>query len=239
MRKYFPAGLFVLLVFLVSGCAEQSPDSPKSETPKDVRTVDAGQILYTLPTICEKLPPLEKTDQLPKDAIRMHEDYWRQIEIVPIAYRSQVEEQLKSFIAFRDAHKKGEGYTEIFLRKNVYPTLQNQWISLTNLGARSVALALGDQKVVGGFAIPDKSGAYLYGHTEPRGIVIYLGIAPPQDGNLAPEFASFVSNLASSQKLFMVDWYKAQILPDVTAETLKTWAGNYDPKSFRSSEARK
>jgi hypothetical protein len=235
MRKYFPAGLFVLPVFLVCGCAEQSSDSPKSEMPKDVQTVDAGQILYTLPTICEKLPPLEKTAQLPKDSIRMHEDYWRQIELVPIAYRSQVEDQLKSFIAFRDAHKKGGGYSEIFIRKNVYPTLQNQWISLANLGARPVGLALGDQKVVGGFAIPDKSGAYLYGHTEPRGIIIYLGLESSSAGNLTPEFASFVSNFASSQKLFMVDWYKGQIIPEVTAETLKTWAGHYKSKPERGT----
>ncbi len=132
-----------------------------------------------------------------------------------------------NIIAFRDAHKKGEGYTEIFIRKNVYPTLQNQWISLANLGARTVGLAIGDQKVIGGFAIPDKTGAYLYGQTESRGIIIYLGLEPPPDGNLTPEFTTFVSNLASSQKLFMVDWYKGQIIPEVTAETLKTWAGNH------------
>jgi len=231
MRKFFPAGLFVMLVFLVCGCMEQSSDSQESKTLKDDQTMDARQILYTLPTICEKLPPMEKAAQLPTEAIRIHEDYWRQIELVPIAYRSGVEEQLKSFIAFRDAHKKGEGYSEIFIRKNVYPTLQNQWISLANLGARPVGLALGDQKVVGRFAIPDKIGAYLYGQTEPRGIVIYLGLEPPPDGNITSEFTAFVSNLASSQKLFMVDWYKGQILPDVTAETLKTWAGNYKSSS--------
>lgn len=228
MKTCLIAGLFILLI--LCGCTEQSPDSPESENVENVQTLDVQEILFSLPTLCEELPPLEKAAQIPPDAIRMHEDYWRQIELIPISHLSAVEGQMKSYIDFREAHKKGEGYTEIFIRKNVYPTLQNQWISLSNLGVPYKILTLGEQKVMSGFAIPDKSGAYLYGYTEPRGIIIYLGLEPPADSNLSPEFASLIANIASSQKLFLADWYKCQIMPEVTMENLKIWAGMYKSK---------
>ncbi|MFF7215965.1 hypothetical protein ACFZAU_36415 [Streptomyces sp. NPDC008238] len=62
-------------------------------TLRRLRTVDPRQVAYSLPTLCADLPPLTPPDDAADD-LEIHEDDWRQTELVERRCIAQVEAQL-------------------------------------------------------------------------------------------------------------------------------------------------
>ncbi|MDX2819430.1 hypothetical protein PV410_44170 [Streptomyces sp. PA03-5A] len=87
-------------------------------------TVDPRQVAYTLPTLCAELPPLAPADPAADD-LEVHEDEWRQAELVERRCAAQVEAELADITRIFREHARtvGEGeeavqvFDELHLRE--------------------------------------------------------------------------------------------------------------------------
>ena len=150
----------------------------KPQKPPSTQTINPSELLYSLATLCDELPALDGTAPVPKTATAMHEDCWRQVEFVDKKNQQAVEKQLAEYIAFRDAHRKGFWFTEVFVRKDTFPTIESLAIKTVQLGTNLPPLVIGGKLVRGGFAVHARNGAFLYGQASADGTVIHL--ASPQ-----------------------------------------------------------
>ncbi len=216
-------GLFSAIRSLFAGCDKRDPKSPAA----DGQSANTDEFLFGMATICDELPPSDGHAKIPAEALQMHEDYWRQVEFVSSASMPQAEKMLKEFLAFREAHRRGVGFTETYIRKNVYPSLEALQITRREVSTAARPLIIYGALVVGGFAVSDGSGAYLYGHSFPDGTVKYLGIEPPSDKAMSRGFTKRIAELAQKHGLVLIDWYKGALVEEITEDTLAQWAAMY------------
>jgi hypothetical protein len=60
-----------------------------------ITSVKTEDILYSLPTICDAIPPIAKgTSKLDRHVFEFHEDYWRQIELISIDQMANIQAEL-------------------------------------------------------------------------------------------------------------------------------------------------
>ncbi|HTR51901.1 MAG TPA: hypothetical protein VMJ10_14395 [Kofleriaceae bacterium] len=152
--------------------------------------VDPKTILFSLPTLENVLPPTR-----PGSApVRLHQDDWRQIELVTA---DQLPAVMAELAAIRDviASRKGAGFTRIHVRDKIVEPLQGVRVEVA--GARR-PLGIGDELVDGGFAIDD--GA-IYGR-EHLGTIVALCLRIPSD---------HLDGVARAHGLLVVDWCRATV----------------------------
>lgn len=86
-------------------------------TLQKVVKVPVKNIIFTLPTICDVIPPvLPDSTRQGQNILELHEDDWRQIEFISVSYRSAIDFELaKIKSVYQDASVK----MGIFLRLNI------------------------------------------------------------------------------------------------------------------------
>lgn len=196
-----------------------------------VSTVNPRDILYSLPTLCEQLPSIaEGSTKLGKNVLELHEDDWRQVELVALSFESSIEAELKAIERIFTQHRKSPGFDALHIRKELPTPLQGSWLTLADLRS-----ALGETAswldgvsfqgvagvVAGGFAVKLPSGLTVYG-TEKEGRVSTLALRPTKLGAAAEGDARLLSALAIRHQLCLVDWCRVEQVPP-TAERLRTW----------------
>lgn len=168
---------------------------------RQIQTIDPQQVLFSLPTLENALPPMQDGGG---DVLRIHEDDWRQIELVAPRFEPEIVAELA---AIREVftERVGPGYRRLHVRERIPEPLAGTALTVddVNSGARR-ALGIGDSPgiVVGGFAF-DVEGGAVYGH-EDAGHVVALGI-----WRAAPEV---LRDLARAHRLFIVDWCAAKLI---------------------------
>lgn len=98
-------------------------------------TMNPDDILYSVPTLCDAIPGVVGTSP-PGNARRVTEDDWRQVEFVGHSNSSYIQEQLVNLAAFKQEHRRGPGWTKIFIRgEHPWPleTIRIQWADLPKL----------------------------------------------------------------------------------------------------------
>ena len=103
--RYLGAAVFVaalsLIAFQILRRWRQASSKVGVPTP-------GGQLLYSLPTICDPYPPLAETPHQPAQAETVvHEDGWRQIEFVSEENREYIEQQFVEHRRFRAEKRQG------------------------------------------------------------------------------------------------------------------------------------
>jgi hypothetical protein len=81
----------------------------------NTQAINPNNILFSLATIFDELPAIDKTVSASAPALQLHEDDWRQIEFVGVKNRSPLKQQLAEFISFRDSHRKSLGFTSVYV----------------------------------------------------------------------------------------------------------------------------
>ena len=201
----------------------------KPQKPPSTQTINPAELLYSVATLCDELPALDQIAPVATGTTVMHEDDWRQVEFVDAKNRLALEQKLAEYISFRNAHRKGLGFTGVFVRKDTYPSIESLAIKTVRLGTNLPPLAVVGQLVRGGFSVKDPSGAYLYGQAKPDGTIVNLGIEPPRNVLLGDEFTKIIISIASEHGLILADWYKGVLVETVTADALRQWAELYKP----------
>ncbi|MFE2545960.1 hypothetical protein [Actinacidiphila glaucinigra] len=179
-------------------------------------TADPRQIGYTLPTLCAELPPLTPPDGTADD-LEIHEDEWRQAELVERRRTAEVEAQLAAVTRVVREHARtvGEGasavrvFDELHLRETpaepLTGTLTRQRL-LQLLPAEhvytGVALRDGQGRVADSFAARVGPVA-VYGRCAGDRVVT-LGLTPAARATV--EAVPGLAGLMREFGLVLVDW---------------------------------
>lgn len=169
---------------------------------RKVETIDPNELLYSLPTLEDALPPMREPDSRPAYAI--HEDDWRQREFVSRQFAGEIELEFSEIRSVR-REQVGLGFTRVHVRSSVREPLRAVGLSLDDIstalgGIESIGLAVGDGHVIDGFAFPLPGGA-AYGRMA-CGSVEILGLhEDAEPGGLR--------EVANERALIFVDWIRA------------------------------
>ncbi len=171
--------------------------------------VDPQALLYSLPTLETLQPPLGD----PGDGLWMHEDDWRQIELVSARFAPEIAVELAAIRAVHAEDKRGPGFTRLHVRERIPEPLAGVELTVADLGLaaprRDIVLGpVGGRQaplVIGGFAF-EVGDSVIYGR-EDTGRVVALGIRGPDTRLLVA--------LARAHDLVLVHWVVAEALrPD-------------------------
>jgi hypothetical protein len=167
---------------------------------REIKRVDPMTILFSLPTIENMLPPMQDGNG---DAVRLHEDDWRQLELVTAELEPAIEAELA---AIREIHaeRDGVGFRRLHVRERIPDPLAGADIKLDAVRRgrrRDVGFEGRAGIVVGGFAFDDGDGA-IYGR-EDGGRVVVLGAWRTEPGTLI--------DLAREHRLVIVHWCTARM----------------------------
>lgn len=193
--------------------------------------VDPKEILFSLPTLCDPAPATDAT-RPPAGYQSLHEDDWRQIEFVARTNLAHLQKELATLIAFKQEHRSGPGWTQVYLRKEhptPFSTVGLRFSSLPTFSASALAIGSGPPwggTVRGGFALSDGGDWFLYGQCTDEGYVIHLAVSP---GRSVPseQFARALSQIAQSGDLLLVDWYASSLVDTSSLETVLAWGRRY------------
>jgi hypothetical protein len=217
------------LIVAILSCIAASCGS-KSKSQGELAFIDPNKILYSLPTICDSAPACNPSPP-PTGAKALHEDDWRQIEFVASSNREYIEQELAKLAAFKEEHRRGLGFQEIYVRKE-HPTPLGA-LSLTFANPpelQASALSLGSPPyggtVTGGFALADTNGWQIYGQRAGGDKVIHLAIEPAAT-KPTTDFVNVISRIVNNNGLLLVDWYAAAVVDTSTPDAMTHWASRY------------
>jgi hypothetical protein len=171
---------------------------------RKLERVNPRELLFSLPTLENTLPPHIDGDA--SHAFVMHEDDWRQHELIASRWQPEIASELAAIRAIHAA-RVGVGFPHLHVRKHVPEPLSGVELALSEV-ERALGevvrrdLAFGGQPgiVEGGFAFVRGDGA-VYGLAQ-DGLVTVLGVK-------GATTAAALAALASQHALVVVDWCRA------------------------------
>jgi len=177
---------------------------------RPVETTSARELLYSLPTLSAGLPG---TDLVLADGteIVLHEDDWRQCELVSASLRSLVDQELAAVRAIHEHERVGPGFRTIHLRKLIPAPIAAGTVTLEDLAPvvgtrprRLFRLAGTEYRVSNNlFGVElDKDRLLYVLHADSA--VKVIGLTPTL-GPIPPSLRTFASHFG----LLVVDWCRA------------------------------
>ena len=168
-----------------------------------IEKVDPKAILFSLPTIENTMPPLQ---QGAGATCALHEDDWRQHELVSAGLEPELAAELADIRKIHD-DRVGVGFKTIHVRGRIPAPLAGRTVPLEALalalgGPRRDTVSLGDGQVVGGFAYAIGDG-HVYGR-EDGGLIQELAVARGTD-------TRGLATFARDHQLVLVDWCAASV----------------------------
>jgi hypothetical protein len=154
-----------------------------------------------LPTLENALPPMQDGNG---DVLRLHEDDWRQIELIAADFEPEIAAELAAIDQVH-AEREGMGFRRLHVRERIPEPLRGRDIRVDSLGhgpRRSLGFEDSPGVVSGGFAF-DVDGGAIYGREE-DGRVLVLGMwgADPE----------VLVDVARAHRLVIVAWCPAQMI---------------------------
>jgi len=202
-----------------------------------IKTVPLGDLLFSLPTISDVVAPIAAgTTKLRKEVLEMHEDDWRQVELVARTQQPQVAAELAAVSRIHAEERTPNGFfKKLHVRKEVARPLAGCRLSvadvrrhfaahrpLEGIAYRGVA-----GLVEGGFAFATAGGVRVYG-VESDGAVEVLGLYLDQVVPDVEADGRALAALLRAQGLCLVDWCRTRQLDGAepaVVEYLRSWAG--------------
>ena len=140
--------------------------------------INPHAILFSLPTVADVIPEEVVPGGTLTDALRMHEDDWLQLELLPEGV--DVSGELAAIRDVLTNQRQGAGFKKLHLRKQFQSPFAGRGLRLEKLRAlfgaeRPVAWKSGTAPLKDCFAFSLPGGAALYGQAR-DGEVIALGL---------------------------------------------------------------
>jgi hypothetical protein len=181
--------------------------------------VDPKDLLFSLPTLSDGLPHGEKTERMPADAFLLHEDDWRQVEFIGLVQQYDVDAELGQLRSFISRHRKGLGFTEVYIRRSRPEGLTPLGIeigaleSLLPRTAKRRTLVVGSApwgpSVVSGYAVEIGDDAILYVQVVGKHLAM-MGLPLAWRKGASPEADALLAALGRHLQLRLVDWPAAR-----------------------------
>lgn len=169
---------------------------------REVQRVPLDQILYSLPTLETLQPPFDPAPAAGAQ-VWMHEDDWRQHELVAARFASAIAAELAEVRAIRATQRSGAGFRTLHVRTRIPEPLAGTTLTLAELGLderRPIALgpARGPGKAVASGFAAVSDGCEVYGRVA-AGQVVALGLRSGIPGQR-------LAAVAVAHGLVLVDW---------------------------------
>jgi hypothetical protein len=178
--------------------------------------VPLNRILFSLPTITDRLPSLVEASGK-GDFFDLHEDDWRQVELVSSEVVDLVDAEIAEISRVHQEARVEWGWSRMHVRREPARPLGKTRIALDRLHARfrtdvrrfdGLRMKGEEGLVQGGFAFETGSLLVVYGQAE-HGILTCCGIVPRS----APADAAPLAEFCDEFSLWLVDWCRAERLP--------------------------
>lgn len=145
---------------------------------KVLKSIDPSTILFSLPTVADEIPEEVPGDQT--GALRLHEDDWLQLELVPREVVSHASTDLLAIRAVLANERQGAGFKQLHVRKGLAAPFAGHPLALRTLSERfgaehRVAYLKGKGVLKDCFAFLLPSGASLYGQQR-GGQIVAVGL---------------------------------------------------------------
>jgi hypothetical protein len=251
MKVLLVLAVLVLAVIIVIGVfwyrrRGASDGSCPSEGSPPVQMVDPSKLLFSLATICDRLPPVTNTSAQPAaDDLVLHEDDWRQIEFVAFEDSAYILQQLAALRQFKVDAKVGLGYKGVSVRKDhphelptlglSFEQLRNSLVPTSKQGKLFLSSGELQQEVEGGFSFRLPDGNAIYGYSV-HGVVAALGLEPAWRTDANDATAQAIATIGNSAKVLLVDWYWAQEISPTDATDVQKWMTDHAEQTKRIAE---
>jgi hypothetical protein len=101
-----------------------SPVVVEADDNNEVDTLDPNKILFSTPTLNDAIPTTVEGGAIRDGCIQLHEDDWRQFELVSAGLKPEVDAELLDIIAIWDNHSvplgnSGTAFREVHVRKRL------------------------------------------------------------------------------------------------------------------------
>lgn len=175
-----------------------------------VLEIEAGAILYSLPTICDAIPGLSSEPVDGTECV-LSEDDWRQVELVSAACCGAVDHEIAEIQQVHKLREPGCGWPEIRVRSKPRTPLVGD-LSIGELVRRigcggdpgPLAYSGSPNRIEHGFAL-SSPGFCVYG-VAPAGRVQVLAMQPASEGCATLNSVAPLVALAVDHDLELVDW---------------------------------
>jgi len=176
-----------------------------------IERIDPGEILFSLPSICDGIPGLGTTPASEVD-YQLADDDWRQIEFISRQCAASADEEIE---AIRRIHKEAKaevGWSEIHVRKTPEPPIASELPLAEVVQLFDVSTPLPGVTYFGspaqindGFSVALPSGPTLYGITS-LGKIRVLALAHESVGTYDARSIERLTELARRYDLDLVHW---------------------------------
>jgi hypothetical protein len=201
-------------------------------TVRRIAAVPPQDILYSLPTICDPLPAVEPAPA-PADVLQLHEDEWRQVELISRSLGATANAELDAVqrvyeeSSKRDPDGRIVGFQKIHVR-TMAPlagpvSRQRLWdlLPAPRHEHQGVTFGGGARLAVGSFAL-SRGGVTWYGLADHDAVTV-LGLQ--LDGD-RPATAADIEPVLHAFDLVLVDWCRcAAVVPEHLTDYLNSVTG--------------
>ena len=182
-----------------------------------------ASILYSLPSICDGMPALGDKSVSTDDCV-LHEDDWRQLELVARQHTEEIEVQILAIRQIHEHHSVDVGWNSVHCRGKPDPPIPASFdvqdicrFFGSNAPIRGVTYTGAQTTIATGFSIKPYDGLTLYG-LSPDGGVTVLGIVNETRATVLDAAIANLSSLAIEYELDLLHWCRCQrAAPSTTA----------------------
>jgi hypothetical protein len=171
-----------------------------------IEGMDAGELLFSLPTICDPLPVSDGSDADGTEVV-LRDDDWRQLELVSTSLRSEVEQDIRAVRLIYEQERSGPGFRKAHVRGLVPNPIAAGAVQFEDIQAlagnrtsRPLRFDGAGRRVSNAFTFSFDEGYVLYGIASGASVEI-LGLHPA-----IPPGLGGLRQLAQRCRLLLVDW---------------------------------
>ncbi len=181
--------------------------------------IDPNDILYSIPTLCSDLGEADKTLTASGPCLEMHEDDWRQVEMISLTMSTAIANELNGIREIYEHKRTADGgFTAMHLRAPIIA------LPSKSLSVEQIQTELGHQTSYGGityfisggmaagvvkdaYAFKADGGLIVYGQAE-QGNATSIGIVP-YGGMDADKVTLVLAGFLKKHDLVLIDWCRA------------------------------
>lgn len=195
--------------------------NPKTKQESEqAQVLDPKKILFTVPTLSDDIAPLEPLSEKPSTKeFGLHEDEWCQIEFFPKSQLKPVQQILKEYKPFEQAHRFHSGWNNVYVRKiqrvpvlsatHPIAKLEELLDVKADIAPFLFTSSTYSGRVKNGFTLLLGGNITIYGYVDNQDIPVLAASVGrnPDDSRLTDAFMK----LNADSGLLLVDW-RAQLL---------------------------
>ncbi len=196
---------------------------------RKVAMMDPSKILYSMPSICNSLAEVDEDSETTGSELIIHEDNWRNIELVSLTQRNEIITNLKEIYRIHNEESVGHGFKTMHLREDILNPLEfvnlpfGELDSFRKTKTFSGLSFLNQNKIViDGFAFLTTGGITWFGRQK-KGLVQELCMATCAPNDQTMEDVEILVRIMEKYNLGFVDWCRVALLNSSEENDLKSY----------------